>query len=281
MLHGLEKGDVRALHRTRVATRRLRELLPVLHLEADLAERLTRRLRKATERLGSVRELDVLMALATKLGESDRYPADALARLTAFVNKERKASRRKLMAKAPIAELHRLGRKLEAVVRDGETRPADRARGRTPERSVRWAAEARVARRAGRLGDAIEEAGAVYLPERLHVVRIAVKKLRYALEVASESGASIARPDLRLVKYNQDLLGRLHDLQILIDRTRQVQASLVPPSVVVWRSLEGLVDALEQDCRRLHGRYMRGRDALTALSGRFGGRAQAAARVTA
>lgn len=281
MLHGLENGDARALHRTRVATRRLRELLPVLRLDAVLADKLGRRLRKVTERLGPVRELDVLMALAAELDESDRYPSGALTRLTAIVDKERKTQRRKLAAKAPVAELHRLARKLEEVARDVEQRRPDRARGPASERSVLWAAQARVARRAGRLGDAIEAAGAMYLPERLHTVRIGVKKLRYAMEVASASGGAIAPAELRTLKQGQDLLGRLHDVQILIERARRVQASLVPPGVVAWGDLEALVDTLEQDCRRLHGRYMRQRDALAALCERFAGRGRAAARVTA
>ena len=32
----------------------------------------------------------------------------------------------------------------------------------------------------------MREAGAVYLPERLHAIRIVAKKLRYALEVSAE-----------------------------------------------------------------------------------------------
>ena len=89
--------------------------------------------------------------------------------------------------------------------------------------------------------------------------------------------------DLRALKRAQDALGRLHDLQILIDRARQVQAALTPPNISPWRGLEALVDVLEDDCRRLHARYMRERDALIALGGRLAGRrrATAARRVTA
>ena len=75
--------------------------------------------------------------------------------------------------------------------------------------------------------------------------------------------------------------GRLHDLQTLIERARQAQASLVPASVVVRRGLEALVDALEQDCRRLHGRYMRERDTLMALCDRVAGKGRPAARASA
>src|SRR5205823_7631267 len=72
MLHGLEQGDVRALHRTRVASRRLRELVPVLQLDRPLTRKLVRRLRRVTDRLGSVRELDVLLLLLDQLHDAGR-----------------------------------------------------------------------------------------------------------------------------------------------------------------------------------------------------------------
>src|SRR5262245_30394289 len=53
-------GSVGALHRTRIASRRLRELVPVLGLDPDTTRALARRLKKLTKQLGAVRELDVL-----------------------------------------------------------------------------------------------------------------------------------------------------------------------------------------------------------------------------
>ena len=43
--------DVDALHRTRVASRRLRELLPVLRLDGRTTRKLDRRLKRVTKRL--------------------------------------------------------------------------------------------------------------------------------------------------------------------------------------------------------------------------------------
>ena len=268
-LDGLEKGDVRALHRSRVATRRLRELLPVLQLDAVLAEKLSRRLRKATERLGSVRELDVLLHLTNDLQASDRYEPEATARVGASIDRERKACRKKLMAKAPVAELHRLARKLDKVAGVLESERLDERRKEPTRRGWRWAADARVAQRAARLVDVIAAAGAIYLPERLHSVRIGIKKLRYAVEVAGEAGGAAVTADLRRLKHVQGVLGRLHDLQVLVDRTRQAQAWLTPPNVTVWRALEAMVDGIDADCRRLHGRYMTDRDALIEISRRL------------
>ena len=82
---------------------------------------------------------------------------------------------------------------------------------------------------------------------------------------------------LRTLKRGQDVLGRLHDVQMLIDRVRQLQASLTPPDIAVWRELDALVTSLEDDCRRLHARYMRARLALLAICDRVGVRPAAPA----
>src|SRR5262249_58534179 len=50
----------------------------------------------------------------------------------------------------------------------------------------------RLVKRAKALGVAVAEAGQMYAPERLHAVRITVKKLRYALEIAAGTGARAA-----------------------------------------------------------------------------------------
>jgi CHAD domain-containing protein len=109
----------------------------------------------------------------------------------------------------------------------------------------------------------------VYLPERLHAARIAVKKLRYVLEAAGQLSDTHVRQDIVVLRRAQDALGRMHDLQVLVDRVRTVQATVAPPTVAVWRSLDALVRQLDDDCRRLHARYMRARPALAAIAERL------------
>jgi CHAD domain-containing protein len=266
MLPGVEEGDARALHRTRVASRRLRELLPILQLDNDLTRKLGRRLRRVTTRLGSVRELDVLILLLDELHESGRYHEGGLSRVAGAVAHERDEQRKKLAAKLPVAELRRMADKLDDVAEELEAAP--RASTRRCEAAWRWAVEARIARRAERLLRAMREAGAVYLPERLHVVRIALKKLRYAVELASDIAGDKKNPDLRTLRHAQDVLGRMHDLQVLIDRVRQIQAASAS-DIRAERELEAIVDTLENDCRRLHARYVRDRTALGALCTRL------------
>ena len=270
VLPGVEESDVRAVHRMRVASRRLREVLPVLQLDAEVTQKLSRRLRKITERLGTVRELDVLPGLIDELGQTDRYRGPALARVAAAVTEQRNRARDRVLAKSHVRELRRVGAKLDKLARALQAQNAVPQRG-TQRRSWIWAIDARVARRASTLAAAIADAGAIYLPERLHVVRIAVKTLRYALELSAEVAQLKTTPDLKQLRRAQDILGRLHDLQVLMERTREAQASLTPPDVTTWRQFDAVVAALEDDCRRLHGRFMNDRDALSALCTRLSG----------
>jgi CHAD domain-containing protein len=124
----------------------------------------------------------------------------------------------------------------------------------------------RTARRARRLVAAIEAAAALYLPDRLHDVRIAAKKLRYTLEL-DRRGRHVAR--LRTLKKVQDLLGRMHDLEVLIARTRGIQSSPAASTLKVSADLDRLVRRLETECRQLHGHYMAARPALLALCDRL------------
>jgi len=266
-LPALEHGDVPSLHRARVATRRLRELMPMLQIDPDAARKLRRRLRKITRRLGSVRELDVLLILIDELHVSRREHREALARVAVAVARKRDEARKRLFDRVPIAEMWRLARKLERLTDEFEE--LEQSVGTIAARRWHWAVDVRLGRRAERLRSALEDAGAVYLPERLHAVRIALKKLRYAAELAADIAGDKSTPDIRVLRRAQDTLGRLHDLQVLIDRVRQVQASLTPPSVALWRALDALVTSLDNECRQLHARYMRIRGDLDAVAVRF------------
>ena len=262
LLHGVAQGDVRAIHRTRVASRRLRELLPMLQLDGNTAERLAARLRTITRQLGEVRELDVLLGVVDELHASDGASKRVLGQIGGVIRLSREHAREKHVGKPLIAELHRIARKLAAAADALEKREDDAPR----QRAWRLASEARVARRAETLREAIVEAGAIYIPERLHTVRIALKKFRYAVEVEQEASRHERPAELRVLKRGQDLLGRMHDLQVLIDTARTTQAGVNTPSVAAWREYDALVTRLERECRELHARYVRERIAIAALA---------------
>jgi CHAD domain-containing protein len=264
-ISGVDKGEAKALHRARVASRRLRELVPVLGLGADEASKLNRRLRKVTVRLGALRDLDVLLILIDELHASRPVLGDGLRRVRAGVARERDAARRRFLHHLPLDLMRRLAKKLDRIAATLDRQEDPRESRAAAHRTLTWAADARVASRAERLRAAISDAGAVYLPERLHAVRIAVKKLRYAVELQGEVRGQKAAAAVRTLSRVQTLLGRMHDLQVLIDRVREAQASLAPASLPVWRDLDGLVVALDDMCRRLHGRYVHEREALEGV----------------
>jgi CHAD domain-containing protein len=262
-------GDVESLHRARVASRRLREFLPLLGLDRE--RNLTRRLQKVTKQLGAVRELDVLMILVQELADNGRYSTKALKQLGEMTAQARAAARERLSAKLPAAKLERLSRKLDRVSKglDPDHVRLNRHDATGRRRAWLWALDARLARRATQVRAAIEAAGAMYVPEHLHRVRIAVKKLRYAGELVAETTRRRIAADISALKAAQELLGRLHDLEMLLVSARKAQASLVPPDLTAWRHLGSLVHVIEDDCRQLHARYMRDRSELMAMANRM------------
>jgi CHAD domain-containing protein len=136
---------------------------------------------------------------------------------------------------------------------------------REPTRTALAEAAAKAVLRAKRLKAAIDHAGGIYLADRLHRVRIEAKKLRYALEIQRELTHSRSTARLNRLKTQQDLLGRVHDLEVLIERARDVQASLPPQNRRAMAELDRLIRALEAECREGHATYMHGRDQLIKL----------------
>ena len=63
----------------------------------------------------------------------------------------------------------------------------------------------------------------------------------------------------------QDLLGRINDLEVLIDRVRGVQETIPMSDRAGMSQLDGLVRALEGECREGHAAYLRARPATLRL----------------
>jgi CHAD domain-containing protein len=255
-----QAGDSRSVHQARVATRRLREALPVLRASVDATAlaRVRRQVRKMTRALGPVRELDVSMAHLDELATRNLVSPRALTCVRNALARERARRRREMLAAITPGRLERLRERLGHVSR-GPERPQPAA---TLDEARR-----QVARRARRLAAATERAGSLYLPDRLHAVRVAAKKLRYAMEVERELRRSKGTARLTQLKRLQDLLGRMHDFEVLIDRTRQVQAEHASHDRDVTLDLDTLVRTLEAECRQDHAIYMRRRPSILKLCG--------------
>lgn len=254
-----QSGDESSVHQARVASRRLRGALPMLgaRADADALDRVDRRVRRITRALGPVRELDVSLLLLAELEGRAAAPVTAIARVREAVTAERLKRRSEMLAAITPSKLDKLRKRLVDVVTP-ESRPM-------PPGSTLAEAAAQSRTRAKKLRAAIERAGGIYLPERLHRVRIEAKKLRYSLEIQRELTHSRSRVHLNRLKAQQDLLGRMHDLEMLIDRARAVQASLPGRSRKPMAELDALIRVLEDECREGHAAYVRGRSALLRL----------------
>jgi CHAD domain-containing protein len=254
-----QSGDETSVHQARVASRRLRGALPVLGARADLHKlgRVDRRVRRITRALGPVRELDVALLLLAELEGKGAASTRAISRVRAAVTAERQKRRRDMLDEITPSRLDKLRKRLVNVAAP-ESHPVPPA-----DASVEAAAQA--VHRAKGLRGAIDKAGGIYLSDRLHRVRVAAKKLRYALEIQRELSSSRSRTHLNRLRTQQDLLGRMHDLEILIDRTREVQSALPARDRRGMAELDSLIRVLEDECREGHAAYMHARPALLRL----------------
>ena len=268
-LPGAKNGDPDLLHQARVATRRLREALPLV-AGGSRGRKLERDARRLTRALGPVRELDVALqtldALTAGRGAGSDAPRGAIAKLRQIVRQERQRLHVEMCGRVARVDVDRLRRRAAAAAAAKGRKEDAGGRRADPKRAAD--AAARAARRAMRLREAIENAAGLYLPDRLHDVRIAVKKLRYAMEVSRELHGSRAHASIGTLKRAQDLLGRMHDHEVLIARVRGVQGSSQAPNLQVSADLDRLVRRLETECRELHGQYMAMRKQLVAIADR-------------
>ena len=253
------RGDGQGVHQARVATRRLREAVPVLTTGVKGAKtgKARNKIRRLTRALGTVRELDVTLHILDELARRPGIPRNALEDVRAHVVLERDRRRALMLERLDQVNSEKLGRRLRAI---------GVALSNCDLEAWRETLTTRLLKRARRFNDAVKDAGHIYAPDRLHRVRIAAKKLRYTLELAADSGTAAAEPLVRSLKRVQNTLGRLHDLQVLQHHVAEVQAAPPVRRGAADGGLEALHRTLEDECRHLHARYIASYAALLELS---------------
>ena len=102
-------------------------------------------------------------------------------------------------------------------------------------------------------------------PKRTHEARIAIKKFRYAAEVAARTGVMADDGVIRELKKSQDLLGDLHDRQTLID---ELQECVAQGQGVDEAQIRDVVQMAQAEIADLHGRFLKRRSQVLACSGR-------------
>ena len=238
-----QAGDMRSVHQARVATRRLREALPVLR--ASVNDHALGRVRAA----GAADDPGARVRCASSTSRcASRRARDAQNVVSRRALGRVRADDRAGAARAPARDAGRdhAGQDREAATPPWRSQlPAQRRRSRPP-RSQKPSA----GRHAAPPADGGDRARRRALSaDRLHAVRVAAKKLRYALEIERELKRSRGTARITQLKRLQDLLGRMHDFEILIDRTRQVQAELAGSDRKLTTELDTLIATLEDECR--------------------------------
>jgi CHAD domain-containing protein len=253
-------GEVEGIHQARVASRRLRELVPAVARAADAREAraLRRGLRTVTRLLGRSRELDV--ALETLKAIEARAPGHAVAAVRAHVVRERAEAGQEVRAHVAGVDVNDLAAGTLALAGRGESRSAIRTCARR--------VAARLGRRATEVEEAVVDAGLMFAPGPLHGVRIALKKFRYALEVAERLGRFRLAGSMLRLKRLQNLLGELHDLQVLGGLARDVMAQARGSR---RSELESLVGGIDREIRALHSQFLAERESIVALLARSTG----------
>jgi CHAD domain-containing protein len=261
-LKGISRGKPEAIHAARIATRRLRELVPLLGLSRRSTRRIVRQLRAGGRRLGKVRDVDTQMDLLEELSQLDRASGPLMGRLRDNLGGESADRRRRLARRKLERRLARTLTRLERAV--------DKLDGKPPGGAGELASVAAlIGRRARALKDSLNRAGAFYEPDALHDVRLAVKRLRYAAELSAGETELPGAADFLLLRRTQDVLGRLNDGQVLVDRLRAEERASRTADAAASKEVDRMASLLETHGRRLHARFLRGRPALLDLCERW------------
>lgn len=247
---GVFDGRVDAIHTGRIATRRIRELLPLTHewQRRQVADDLFTRFKRMGRSLGRVRDADVRIELL-RYFESRIPPA---APSLVVIRQRHERERLRLMRK--------LVRRFERLDVDREL--AHLAKRSTWHRTRVWTPLAGgwrdqlrrlVAERAHATREAIRHATGVYFPTRSHEARIALKKFRYAAEIAVQTGIMSDERLIRDLKKRQDDLGELHDRQTLLDDLRTDAA---PVEGMAADQIRLVTLVAEAEIGDLHNRFL-------------------------
>jgi CHAD domain-containing protein len=256
-LDGLNDGRVDAVHDARIVTRRIRELLALVPAipgrdgEEDVASGY-KRLGRA---LGKVRDIDVTTELLRNLEAHSPQSAPSLVVVRQDHERERLAKMRRLIKTLEQLDVNGL---LDAVA----SRHPRGLRRRLA--SGGWQDQLRhlLGERACAATDRIAHATGVYFPNRAHSTRIAIKKLRYAAEIAEALGHGEMKPLIKNLRKGQEILGDLHDRQSL----GEALLGYRPKDGIDKDQIAQICQVLDGEVLHLHARYLEKRPALRAAS---------------
>ena len=212
----LDFSDIEGVHAMRVATRRLRSALrdftPLMDLRPP--KRVRKELKQLADTLGTVRDQDVaIVALEALQKEAEDEPIkEGIRRLLAKRNDSRDAARLDLKKALAAENLNDLQALFTTAIGKMKSR-------KKLKRIISFNEAGREVVGDGSR-DLLELGASLYEPfniEGLHEMRIAAKRLRYAVELFTACwGASIA-PYAEEIAAMQGFLGEVHDCDVWIE----------------------------------------------------------------
>lgn len=223
----IQGADPEAVHDMRVAVRRLRAAFALFApwYRRKQIKPLRRRLHELGDRLGGVRDMEVMLS-ATRAIVQERA-LDEPAALLAQWEAKRASARAALLSHLESRSYRQLKRRLDEFIRDQQDTSTYTADGSDPEIEPQLVADVLPA-------EALRRYGAVHAYDpsladadlaRLHRLRIAGKRLRYLLESFEDLLPKPAKEVVELLKQMQDSLGSVHDAGVAIDALVKFEAA--------------------------------------------------------
>ncbi len=210
--------DIEFIHRMRVASRRIRSCLPLFKecFPSGKYSVWRKEIRNITRALREARDADVeiafLKAYIDKLEEENLRPGAERFLLRLRQRRERVQPRvikalDRLLESGVVKDMEKSCRKMRREKRN--------AGANSPETYQKALVHI-----TSRLEEIFAHEPSVYIPENIeehHAMRIAVKRLRYTMEVFSPLYEDGLKNQLAVCKKLQDMLGDLHDCDVWMD----------------------------------------------------------------
>jgi len=205
----LIRDDPESVHDARVASRRLQQILRVLFPKPapKKCRKLVRTLRRVRRALGDCRNLDVMRELIQERIDAASNPVvrDAWDQLKVHLQEKQKRELTRARGELSQCDIVDFVNRTQTLLGSLES-PEDLQPTLTKS----------IARALEECTEAVDGAKQSQTPEQIHALRIAVKRLRYRVELLAELGDSSAKAQIKTLKTLQDQLGQWHDRHVLM-----------------------------------------------------------------
>jgi CHAD domain-containing protein len=213
-----QNTDIEHVHWMRVASRRLRATLPLFAgcFKKKEYRRWMRSIKAVTRALGAARDTDVQIAFLvnyTSRQEPETGDLSGIVHLIATLTKQRQGNQVDVVAALDLLEHERTLENLASALRYVRKKRAGSTSPAHPRQLYHTAGD----RIHTLLEDVLSYESSVKDPTDIaghHALRIAVKKLRYTLEVYRPLYKNRLRSFLKSLKQMQEILGEIHDCDV-------------------------------------------------------------------